>query len=106
MLSRRLLIALSGMLALTSAGTLGYVVLEEAPLLDALYMTVVTLSTVGYREVVPLSSGGRAFTIALIVTGVTFALYSISVLGETLLAGTLPARRAGRLDLSALARYE
>ena len=66
----RLLVALAALLTLTFAGTLGYVLIEQADWFDALYMTVITLSTIGYGEIFPLSHGGRAFTIVLIVTGV------------------------------------
>lgn len=63
--------------------------IEGVALLDALYMTVITVSTVGYREPFPLSTEGRAFTILLIVTGVGSALYFLSLVGESLLEGRL-----------------
>jgi len=47
---------------LVGVGTIGYYVLEDMTLLDALYMTVTTISTVGFGEVHPLSHTGRAFT--------------------------------------------
>jgi len=55
---------------LSGLGTLGYVAIEGMSPLDALYMTVITISTVGYREVAPLGVAGQLFTIALIVAGV------------------------------------
>ena len=69
-------------------GTVGYIVLGFG-LLDALYQTVTTVSTVGFREVKPLSSAGRIFTMTLIVVGVGTALYAFSVLIETLIEGRL-----------------
>ncbi len=51
-------------------GTLGYRVLEGFALVDALYMTVTTLTTVGFGEIQPLSTAGRVFTISLILVGV------------------------------------
>jgi voltage-gated potassium channel len=49
-------------LGITGVGTLGYMVLEGWHFIDSLYMTVITLSTVGFGEVRPLSAVGRLFT--------------------------------------------
>jgi len=57
------------------AGTLGYVFLEGWPFIDALYMTVITLATVGFNEVHQLSRAGRVFTMVLIMVGVGFVFY-------------------------------
>ncbi len=54
-------------------GTAGYGLIEGWGLLDSLYMTVITLSTVGYREIEPPSPAGQLFTVALIVFGVVIA---------------------------------
>src|SRR5215207_7270607 len=59
-------------------GLLGYWLLEEWSLLDAAYMTVITLTTVGFKEVRPLDSNGRIFTIVLLVMGVGLALISVA----------------------------
>lgn len=56
-------------------GTIGYMVIEQWRALDALYMTVITLATVGYGEVHPVSDAGHIYTIVLIITGVGFFLY-------------------------------
>jgi voltage-gated potassium channel len=56
-------------------GTIGYMVIEGWRALDALYMTVITLATVGYGEVHPISDAGHIYTIVLIITGVGFFLY-------------------------------
>ncbi len=69
-------------------GTIGYLVLGFG-LLDAMYQTVTTVSTVGFREVEPLSSAGQVFTMVLILVGVGAALYAFSVLIETLIEGRL-----------------
>lgn len=53
-------------------GTTGYMIIEGWNLLDAVYMTVITLTTVGYREVHAVSSFGKIYTILLILSGVTF----------------------------------
>jgi voltage-gated potassium channel len=71
------------------AGTAGYMLLEGWRLLDALYMTVITLSTVGFTEVHPLSDAGHLFTIALIITGVSAAAYAVGAIGEYVIGGRL-----------------
>ena len=62
---------------LVGLGTTGYMLIEDWTVLDSLYMTVITLSTIGYGEVNPVSQPGRIFTLFLIVMGVGFFLYVI-----------------------------
>jgi voltage-gated potassium channel len=57
---------------LVALGTLGYVWIEEVPVADALYMTVITLTAVGYEEVFELSPRGRTFTIFLLLSGISW----------------------------------
>ena len=86
---RKLLASLLGLIAITGLGTVGYRVVEDMPWLDALYQTVITVSTVGFAEVVSLSPAGRIFTIGLIVTGVGIVLYLLSSLAEIVVEGRL-----------------
>ena len=69
------------------AGTIGFMALERIAPLDALYMTVITLSTVGFREVVPLHPYGKVFVILLIVFGVALAGFAVSVIGQIVVEG-------------------
>ncbi|MEZ4417127.1 MAG: potassium channel protein [Gemmatimonadota bacterium] len=94
---RRTLYTILYGVALVLFGAVGYVWLEGASFGDALYMTVVTVTAVGYDEVVPLSTAGRAFTSALLVLGLTgmglwFALLT-SLIVELDLRNTLQQRR-------------
>jgi voltage-gated potassium channel len=73
---RRLLLPVAVLVALLAGGTLGYQLVEGWPWLDALYMTVITLTTVGFHEVHPVSSAGRVFTMALALGGVFTAFYA------------------------------
>jgi voltage-gated potassium channel len=84
-----LLIALAALLALMVLGTVGYMVLEHLTATDALYLTTVTISTVGYGDVVPVTAGGKLFTVFLIMTGVGTALYLLSQLAELVIEGQL-----------------
>lgn len=88
-LSRRLLVVIGLFAGLMLAGTVGYVLIEEWSWPDALFMTVITLSTVGFGEVRPLSTGGEIFTIGLIVLGVGGAAYTFSTVADYIVAGEL-----------------
>ena len=70
-------------------GTTGYMVIEGWNLIDALYMTVITLAAVGYGEVHDISQAGRIFTIILIFFGVSFVLYFFSNLIQFLVEGRI-----------------
>ncbi|MCU0425382.1 MAG: potassium channel protein [Candidatus Kapabacteria bacterium] len=66
-------------------GTAGYMLVEGWSMFDALYMTTITMTTIGYGETHPLSHNGRIFTIVFIIVGVGIAAYSLSILVEALL---------------------
>jgi voltage-gated potassium channel len=76
---RRLAAALALLGTIIALGTASYVVFENATLGDALYMTVITITTVGYNEVIPLDGTGRLLTGILIVVGVGSALYTAGI---------------------------
>lgn len=69
---RRFLWAIILLGLLTALGTVGYMSVEGQGLLPSLYMTVITLTAVGYGEVFPLTPQGRVFTMALLATGITW----------------------------------
>lgn len=69
---RRLSLTIVLLFALIAAGTVGYMSVEGWPLMDSLFMTAITLSAVGYREVRPLSEAGRAFSLFVILGGLTW----------------------------------
>ncbi len=74
--------------ALLVIGTLGYYVIEEKyTLFDALYMTVITLTTVGYGEVHPLTPSGRGFTILLLLVGVFSIFYTATEIVRGVVSG-------------------
>ncbi len=80
------------------AGTAGYVILGFG-FVEALYQTVTTITTVGFREVHPLSTMGEFFTVALILMGVGTALYTFGILLEALIEGHLRQQlRRRRMD--------
>jgi voltage-gated potassium channel len=71
------------------AGMLGYRFLEKYTWLDALYMTIITLSTVGFQEVKPLGPTGRLFTMGLLVSGLGVVFYTAVALAESIVEGEL-----------------
>lgn len=75
--------------ALLVAGSLGFVWLEGWSFFDALYMTVTTLSTVGYGEIHPLSRMGRAYNMVLILTGMGVLFYLVGSLARVLIEGEI-----------------
>lgn len=76
------------MLALVlSMGTAGYMILENWDFLDALYMTVITISTVGFSEVNPVSDQGRVLTMTILVSGLGVLGYLVGTLTRTLVEG-------------------
>ena len=74
-------------LGLVAAGTAGYMFVEGWPFLDSLYMTVITLATVGYGEVRELSRMGELFTILLILLGVGTVSFTALTIAQYLLEG-------------------
>ncbi len=70
-------------------GSIGYMVIEGWPFTESLYMTVITLSTVGYGEIRRLSSTGRIFTMVLIVMGVGFVFYLAGCLIRFMVEGRI-----------------
>ncbi|GIX07094.1 MAG: potassium channel protein [Candidatus Poribacteria bacterium] len=81
---RPVFLALTGIVL---GGTIGYRLLEGLSPLEALYMTVITITTVGFGEVRPLSPEGRLFTIFLILSGAVTATYFFGATAEFLLEG-------------------
>ncbi|MBN1621835.1 MAG: potassium channel protein [Endomicrobiales bacterium] len=75
---KKLVLALVLLLCILLIGTIGYIIIEKWDFLDSLYMTVITLTTVGFGEVKPLSHNGRIFTICLILSGFGILTYGIT----------------------------
>jgi voltage-gated potassium channel len=76
--------------SITAGGTIGYMLIERWGVWDAFYMTVITVTTVGFGEVHPLSLAGQVFTVLLVVGGVGSALYTFTLLATIVVEGGLP----------------
>ncbi|RLA86297.1 MAG: potassium channel protein [Deltaproteobacteria bacterium] len=90
-LIRHLIRAVLLMGALLSVGVVGYTVIEGWGVFQALYMTVITITTVGYGEVYGLSEKGRVFTIFLIIAGFGIMAYIVTTLTQAIIAGQIRA---------------
>lgn len=84
--------------SVVAGGTLGYIAIEGWNAWDAFYMTIITVTTVGYREIYPLSFAGQAFTVVLLVSGVGAALYTFTLLATAVVEGGLPGRLRQRRE--------
>jgi voltage-gated potassium channel len=82
-------------LAIVAVGTTGYVLLGWS-VEDAIYMTAITLTTEGYREVRELDTIGRAWTILVAISGVAIIFGSIGIVAEAVLSETVSGRREAR----------
>ena len=102
---RRLGGAVAFLAGVLLVGTVGYVLLGFGPL-EAAYQAVTTVSTVGFREIRPLSATGQVFTIVLILVGVGSAFYAFSVFMETVVEGRLNELLGRRRMEQSIARLE
>jgi voltage-gated potassium channel len=88
---------LAAVIAVTLVGTLGYVLVFQWSLSDAAYMTVMTLTTVGFREVREVSDVPvRLWTMVLAISGVAIIFGSIGIVAETILSEAASGRREAR----------
>ncbi len=73
------------------AGTIGYTFIEGWPILDSMYMTFITMSTVGFGEVQTLTYGGRLLTIGLIIMSISVGGYAITTITSYIVSGQVMA---------------
>jgi voltage-gated potassium channel len=92
-------VALLLLVLVTAGGTVGYVLVEGWSWWDAFYMTVITVTTVGYREVHTLSRAGEILTVLVLVAGVGTAFYAFTLIATIVVEGGLARRiRRRRMD--------
>ena len=85
----RLRISIILLFAVILAGTIGYSVFEDMPVFDAFYMTVITISSVGFSEIKPLSQVGRIITIIVIVSGISVLTFTLGQVARIFIEGEL-----------------
>jgi hypothetical protein len=110
-LRSKILLATGLIMIPIAIGVLGYILIEEVRFLDALYMTIITVTTIGYGEIFPLSDAGRVFTICLILGNLGIFAYAITLISRFLIEGNffyqLNQRKLSlpHLHLKALAHF-
>jgi voltage-gated potassium channel len=87
-LFKRIYFALITILGLFAVGVLGYMLIEDFSFFDALYMTTITVSTVGFTEIKTLSAEGRLFTIGLIISSISVFAYAVTIITTNLIEGS------------------
>ncbi len=98
-IKRRLKIFLIFFFVLMAAGTIGFMTIEDKPLLDSAYFVIVTMATVGYGDIHPVTALGKIFSIALIVMGVGTFLGVIASITEVMLARREMESRMEKLNM-------
>ena len=88
-LRKRLLLSVALIVLIVSFGTAGYMAVERWDFIDSLYMTVITLTTVGFKEVHDLTFSGRIFTIVLVISGVGTVFYTLGIGAKFIVEGEL-----------------
>ena len=87
--TRHLAISISLLLLVVLIGTTGYMFFEGWSLLDSLYMTIITISTVGFGEIHHVNTDGRIFTIFLVMVGVGFTMYVAAAVVQFMVEGRM-----------------
>jgi voltage-gated potassium channel len=87
--SKKLLLAAAALASITVVGVIGYMLIEGWSFMDALYMTVISITTTGFLEVHEMDTAGRVFTILLIIGGSSSALYALTIIVLYIMEGHL-----------------
>ncbi len=108
MIFKRLLTVLISLVAITLAGSCGYMLIDGWNFFDSLYMTIITIASVGYGEVRPLTENGRIFTMLLILIGSGTLIYCFSICTAIIVEGELTdalRRRKMKNEISRLKNH-
>ena len=105
-LSRRLIISVSALILIYFLGSIGYMLIERLTFLDALFMTTITITTVGYGLVKDLSTAGTVYTILLIIGGTGTAAYILINIGDFVLSEFLLGRVEKRRNVKMIQKLK
>lgn len=85
----RLRISLFLLVCIILFGTFGYSMIEEMSLFDSFYMTLITISTVGFSEITPLTQSSRIITVVIIISGISLLTYTFGQIAQVFIEGEL-----------------
>ena len=105
-LSRRIIISVGALVMIYFLGSIGYMIIEDLAFLDALFMTTITITTVGYSLVKDLSIAGTIYTIVLIIGGTGTAAYILINIGDFILSEFLLGRVEKRRNIKMIERLK
>lgn len=103
---RQIVIALNAVIIVAAIGILGFTVIEKMTLPDAIWMTIVTLTTIGYGDIVPATPEGRIFTLFLIVIGLSVFAFGLQASATFLLSPVIRDLRGRRRTQRAIDRLQ
>ena len=86
---RKFILFIAPLLLILFCGPIGYMLLENTSFVDGLYLTVITITTVGYGDIVPIHTSGRLFTVVLVFCGVGYVMYLFGQITEAMVEGGL-----------------
>ena len=104
--ARRVIWGVCALIAITVIGVIGYIVIEGWSFLDSLYMTAITITTVGYDEVHSLTAGGQLFSIFLMFGGIGGALYTLTGIIQYIIEGNIGTTLGRRRMKNKIARLK
>jgi voltage-gated potassium channel len=104
--TKRIIVSTAVLISIFFLGSLGYILIEDLSFLDALFMTTITITTVGYGLVKELSVAGTIYTIFLIIGGTGVAAYIIINIGEFILSEFLMGRLENRRNKKMIERLK
>lgn len=93
-------------LLIVAMGTIGFIFIEKYSFIEALYMTIITISTVGYAEVHPLSNAGRLFNIFLIISSLTTTAFALTMLTRYVVDGEINRYFKNRRMMTSINKLE
>jgi voltage-gated potassium channel len=93
------------LLLIMLTGTVGFILLEHYTVIDALYMTTITLATIGYNEVEPLSDAGKIFNIIFIISSFAVFAFIISSLTRDIVSGEMARHLKNRKFMNAISKF-
>jgi len=102
---REIFLASFALLVLFAIGTTGYALLEGWSVMDGLYMTFITLSTIGFQEIHTLSDAGRLFTLGLGITGIGLLTFVVARSAQLLLASERLRERQNMKQINELSDH-